>query len=305
MSLLIDSNKSSSNFEPFEIFFLIPEWPESCWWEEIHRIQRNGVSKVDTRIANRIIGNVLIYALLLHVFLRNLLFKQWHFSLLSIFKKKLSASRLQCKTELSTVICALSQRSNCGVRLRWSHSRVGLNEIEKSPSRFLKKKRNSSACRFRFFLHMPGEVPAMSHKYYQVSRLEATGVLIKPTHISTSNGLRSFNPKKRQCFFNSERKLRFFKIYTQNNCEAECMANWTQISCGCVRFSMPRDNITRICGTPKINCYRKAEQRMFDEHALKNPAKEFHENCTCLPSCTSITYGSLEKKSIFWLFYWF
>lgn len=58
---------------------------------------------------------------------------------------------------------------------------------------------------------MPGEVPAMSRKYFQVSRLEATGVLIKPTFISTSDGLRSFDPKQRQCFFSSERKLRFFK----------------------------------------------------------------------------------------------
>lgn len=175
---------------------------------------------------------------------------------------------------------------------------------------------------FRFFLHMPGEVPAMTRKYFQVSRLEATGVLIKPTYVSTSDGLRSFSPKQRQCFFSSERKLRFFKIYTQNNCEAECLANFTKIECGCVRFSMPSmeflselnrfcqsncnmytflagDNNTRICGVPKILCYRQAEQKMFDEHAQKNPGKLFHENCNCLPSCTSISYDAGDQSSIF------
>lgn len=61
------------------------------------------------------------------------------------------------------------------------------------------------------FQFLPGEVPAMTRKYFQVSRLEATGVLIKPTYVSTSDGLRSFDPNQRQCFFSSERKLRFFK----------------------------------------------------------------------------------------------
>lgn len=38
---------------------------------------------------------------------------------------------------------------------------------------------------------MPGEVPAMSRKYFQVSRLEATGVLIKPTFIRFVNVLKN------------------------------------------------------------------------------------------------------------------
>lgn len=52
------------------------------------------------------------------------------------------------------------------------------------------------------------------------------------------------------------------------------------------------DNNTRICGVPKILCYRQAEQKMFDEHPQKNSGKLFHEKCNCLPSCTSITYDA-------------
>lgn len=44
---------------------------------------------------------------------------------------------------------------------------------------------------------------------------------------------------RRQCFFDTERQLRFFKIYTQRNCELECLANFTVKTCGCAKFSMP------------------------------------------------------------------
>lgn len=45
--------------------------------------------------------------------------------------------------------------------------------------------------------------------------------------------------RRRQCFFNNERYLRFFKLYTQANCELECLTNHTLKECSCVKFSMP------------------------------------------------------------------
>lgn len=92
---------------------------------------------------------------------------------------------------------------------------------------------------FRLFLHVPGDVPKMSRQFIYVSDVEDVKLSIKATMTTTSEGLRSYRPDQRQCFFNSENHLRFFKIYTKNNCEAECLANFTRIKCGCVRFSMP------------------------------------------------------------------
>lgn len=96
---------------------------------------------------------------------------------------------------------------------------------------------------FKIFLHTPGEVPAMSRKSYRVPAFEEAELTINPTFISTAHGLRSYKPNQRQCFFNNERQLRFFKIYAQTNCEAECLANFTQLECGCVQFSMPSELI--------------------------------------------------------------
>lgn len=92
---------------------------------------------------------------------------------------------------------------------------------------------------YRIFLHMPGEVPNMSRDVLQVAPSEIAEFSIKVTLTTTSEGLRRYEPSQRQCFFNSDRQLRFFKTFTQNNCEAECLANFTKQQCGCVRFFMP------------------------------------------------------------------
>lgn len=92
---------------------------------------------------------------------------------------------------------------------------------------------------FRIFIHVPGEVPNMSRQFVYVSVLENVKLSIQSTMITTSEGLRSYKPSQRQCFFNSDRQLRFFKMYTQNNCEAECLSNFTKQECECVKYSMP------------------------------------------------------------------
>lgn len=83
-------------------------------------------------------------------------------------------------------------------------------------------------------------------------------ITVKPHMITTSHALKNLSPEKylikifkiiflncfisrRQCFFNKERALRFYKVYSQKNCEMECIANFTFAKCGCVKFSMPRN----------------------------------------------------------------
>lgn len=51
------------------------------------------------------------------------------------------------------------------------------------------------------------------------------------------------NYQRRQCFFEKERILKFFNVYTQPNCELECLANYTVDLCGCAKFSMPSNKI--------------------------------------------------------------
>lgn len=92
---------------------------------------------------------------------------------------------------------------------------------------------------FKIFLHTPGEILAMSRKSFRVPILEEAQISITPALTTTANSLRSYKPSQRQCFFSTERQLRFFKVYAKTSCEAECLANFTKMECGCVQFSMP------------------------------------------------------------------
>lgn len=134
--------------------------------------------------------------------------------------------------------------------------------------------------------------------------------------ITTSEGLRNYKPEQRKCFYQSERRLHFFKMYTQDNCEKECLANLTKTMCGCVKFSMPSkyakytkfncnfistficvcfigDNATKICGAAKIKCYLNIQNILLYEDQSENiDNKSFHDKCNCWPACTSIKYDA-------------
>lgn len=92
---------------------------------------------------------------------------------------------------------------------------------------------------FKVMLHLSVETPQVSKKSLSVPLYQQMKIAIKPNVIRTSDTLSKYDSSVRQCFFTSERTLRFFKVYTQQNCESECFANFTRTYCGCVKFSMP------------------------------------------------------------------
>lgn len=98
---------------------------------------------------------------------------------------------------------------------------------------------NGGQSGFKVILSMPGEIVDTSQNYLLLPLAEEVHVEIKTTLTITSDRLRGYTPKQRGCFFNSENPLRFFKMYTKNNCRTECLSNFTKIECGCVKFSMP------------------------------------------------------------------
>jgi amiloride-sensitive sodium channel len=155
---------------------------------------------------------------------------------------------------------------------------------------------------FKVLLHTPGEIPRLTKRYFRVAMKKHFVVNIRPQMISTSKGLDSYEPEKRQCFLYKEKKMRFFKIYTQSNCQLECLTNFTIRNCQCVHFSMPRSNDTSVCESDKWGCTRES-QKLFTRKMLEvnlkpklcrmqeeNLVDEF--SCDCLPSCTSIEYDT-------------
>lgn len=91
---------------------------------------------------------------------------------------------------------------------------------------------------FKVAFHAPFEVPQVWKKYYHVAPKQSIDFLISPKVMTASSGLSSLSSEIRKCFFDSERSLKYFKVYTQQNCALECLSNFTASLCGCVKFSM-------------------------------------------------------------------
>ena len=84
-------------------------------------------------------------------------------------------------------------------------------------------------------------MPRVREQYLRVPLNQELVVRVIPNMMTTSEGLRGYSPHRRQCYFPSERHLRFFKVYTQSNCALECLTNFTLHLCSCAAFYMPRE----------------------------------------------------------------
>jgi acid-sensing ion channel, other len=152
---------------------------------------------------------------------------------------------------------------------------------------------------FKVLLHSPNEIPKVATNYFSIPLSQEVIFSVKPSMMTTSPKLQSYDPEIRQCFFEDEKKLQFFKLYTQSNCEIECLANFTLKTCGCVKFSMPRENETKICGHDMLECYNDAEDQLLEAKLKQGLSLTGRTECNCKPSCTSIHYNAEISQTDF------
>lgn len=110
-------------------------------------------------------------------------------------------------------------------------------------------------------------------------------VEVTPEIIKTDPNLKSVNPEDRECYFENEKFLKYFKIYTDKNCELECLANFTLAQCDCIPYNLPRDQTIKVCTSE--DAWHSCEDNAIKE--ARN-SKYFTKNCGCMPSCDSILY---------------
>ncbi|KAK5641660.1 hypothetical protein RI129_010207 [Pyrocoelia pectoralis] len=159
---------------------------------------------------------------------------------------------------------------------------------------------------FKVLLHHPAEVPRVSQQYFRAPLNQESIVAIKPDMMTTSDGLKDYHPHRRQCYFEHERQLRFYQVYTQKNCEVECLTNYTLDYCGCVSYHMPHDENTKLCSSGKTLCvYQASVSLLMDDinNKFTTDAQERnstgHQECDCLQACTSLTYNSENSQAEF------
>ncbi|KAL9702253.1 hypothetical protein quinque_005771 [Culex quinquefasciatus] len=151
---------------------------------------------------------------------------------------------------------------------------------------------------FKLVLHSPDEYPVPSLKYVLLPLEQDITVALRPQILTTAKVLHSYTPKRRRCFFNNERKLKFFRYYNQNNCEVECLTNHTLATCGCVKFSMPRTEGTRVCGTPEMRCVLDAQSYLIQSLAkIKLKETVVVSKCNCMQACSTIEYQTEITQS--------
>ncbi|XP_049771508.1 pickpocket protein 28-like [Schistocerca cancellata] len=159
---------------------------------------------------------------------------------------------------------------------------------------------------FKVLLHNPAEVPRVSLQYLRAPLSQEVVVAVKPNMMTTSDGLRSYSPHRRQCYFPYERHLRYFKVYTQQNCELECLTNFTLNRCSCVSFHMPRTEETPICGSGSTPCVQKSADELVEREVVKNieatsggAAALGRTDCDCLPACTVLNFDAETSQAHF------
>lgn len=144
-----------------------------------------------------------------------------------------------------------------------------------------------------FIVHAPDFTPSFIdfNDFKQLVYGVTLDVIITPEIIHTEESLRKLSPIERECYFEGEKKLRFFKIYSLKNCEEECYSNITFKNCGCVQFNKPRNEQEMLFCKDGIS-------RGTCEIILKNTLDfndtanfSIRQNCSCLPSCNSVKYN--------------
>lgn len=174
----------------------------------------------------------------------------------------------------------------------WTVERGYFTENASYPARFvsrgefhiqlkLNQKDGDNSCGSMYiFVHLPSEIPTAFHKFSILGYGSRSTVFIRAISQRTSNALRNYSPEVRKCFFDGEKKLKFFKSYSMAHCQLECLAEATLRKCGCTQFWMPRSKTTRVCRYSEMNCVNSLSTEQHKQSSF----------CGCLPACNDIKY---------------
>lgn len=89
-------------------------------------------------------------------------------------------------------------------------------------------------------VHSPDEYPLNNEQHLRIAYEELNTFTFYPEMFLIDDELKLWPVEKRNCFLDGEKKLFFFKIYTKNNCEHECLFFLMLKKCGCVPFYLIR-----------------------------------------------------------------
>jgi amiloride-sensitive sodium channel len=148
----------------------------------------------------------------------------------------------------------------------------------------------------QLMFHLPNESPTFFSDRNFVAFNHDKKLSVTAKIYTTSPEMRSYPPKIRRCYYEGEKKLKFFKTYTKNLCDFECLTNYTLRQCGCVKFSMPRSESTKVCDLDKLRCLNNAIN-LWPNVDSKEALNDASATCNCLEACTNIRYSMTTERT--------
>lgn len=135
----------------------------------------------------------------------------------------------------------------------------------------------------KIFIH-PGDemIEQNINKYYYVPLNHDARLTIRPNIVKTDQSLiENYDKNQRKCIAENDLKLKFFKKYTQSNCQLDASIDVVSEKLGCADFWMPRFAETKVCNLTFVPDFFPGTERLVRAHKLTDK---------CLPACNSITY---------------
>ncbi|XP_058826878.1 pickpocket protein 28-like [Topomyia yanbarensis] len=99
----------------------------------------------------------------------------------------------------------------------------------------------------RVFLHNPVDFPYKGRNAVLIKSGEFVDISAHPVVKQVPQLLKYYPSSSAKCYFSEQRQLRYFRIYSQHNCELECRINYFLEKKKCALSYMPREAGNKLC----------------------------------------------------------
>ncbi|XP_053965737.1 pickpocket protein 28 [Anastrepha ludens] len=142
---------------------------------------------------------------------------------------------------------------------------------------------------FKIGMHSPIETTTIRETALILPIGYETRLRVDVVRTEATSTVRKLSRNERQCVFNGEEKLLYFRHYSSRSCVSECRTRFLYNQCKCLPYNLPSiyDKVT-ICNVTQTHCIHRA----VNDWLLKSDGDEQSYCKHCLQSCFDLTYKS-------------
>ena len=139
---------------------------------------------------------------------------------------------------------------------------------------------------FNVFIGVPEEFPVLRERGLKLQP-GREHFLELSAQVVSSSGITEVLPQDRNCYFQNEGNLAFYKTYTFSNCILECHIKIAEYYIRCIPWYLPH-------GKDSLTC-----DPWTGRHFLKKLGNLTSDECDCLPNCQETVYAVTPFSAAF------